>query len=82
MLLPQGMGNMNFGGGPPKQKKKPDKPMPDWKKKLKPGQLADFDLAAQQVRDFRHILDPFWGALEDPCGVMPGRITYAWWISY
>jgi hypothetical protein len=34
----QGMGNM-YGGAPP-PKKKPDKPLPEWKKKLKPGQLA------------------------------------------
>ena len=32
------MGNM-YGGAPP-PKKKPDKPLPEWKKKLKPGQLA------------------------------------------
>ena len=57
------MGNM-YGGGPPKQKKKPDKPMPEWKKKLKPGQLADFDLAAAQVRSeplFAAIWEYVWG---------------------
>ena len=36
-----------YGGAPP-PKKKPEKPAPEWKKKLKPGQLADFDLIAKQ----------------------------------
>ena len=40
-----------YGGPPPK--KKPEKPAPEWKKKLKPGQLADFDLITKQFSSGR-----------------------------